>query len=71
MILEYREDMTIEQHAAWHEIQDIEQWFKDNDYIINKMVLGEWPTTDPRFIEYVNNRALKRARLDVLLALFN
>lgn len=71
MILEYHEDMTAEQHAAWHEIQDIEQWFKDHDYIINKMVLGEWSTTDPRFIDYVTARALKRARLDSLLALFN
>ena len=35
-----------------------------NDYIVNKVFLGEWNNDDPRFIAYKNQRAIKRSRMD-------
>lgn len=70
MLLEYRENMTAEQHDAWHEIKEIEKWFTDRDYIANKIVFGEWSKADPRYVDYVLERGVKRARLDYLLSLF-
>ena len=48
------------------ELENINKWLKKNDYIINKVFLGEWEENDPRFIAYKQERAIKRARLDEL-----
>lgn len=42
----------------------IKQWLTQNDWKVNKITVGEWETTDPRWIEYKEQRAIKRARLD-------
>ncbi len=42
----------------------IQGWLFENDWKVNKITLGEWEATDPRFIEYKEQRAIKRARLD-------
>ena len=42
------------------------KWLADHDYIINKVFLGEWEATDPRYLEYLENRARIRAELDEL-----
>ena len=42
----------------------IQHWLFQNDWKVNKITLGEWEVTDPRFIEYKEQRAIKRARLD-------
>lgn len=42
-------------------LAEIDKWFNDNDWIINKVFLGEWETTDPRWIEYLKKRAEIRA----------
>lgn len=42
------------------------RWFKEHDYYINKVVLGEWLATDERYIAYISERAVKRARLDAI-----
>lgn len=39
-------------------------WFFDNDYKVNKVFIGEWETTDKRWTDYLEERAVKRARLD-------
>lgn len=44
------------------------KWLADNDYIINKVVLGEWQPEDERFINYKEQRAVVRAELDFLEA---
>lgn len=44
------------------------KWLKDNDYIINKVFLGEWQEDDERYIAYKVKRAEVRAELDLLNA---
>jgi hypothetical protein len=61
--------MTNEQHDAWHEIQDIKQWLADNDYKVNKYVLGEYTDASQAWIDYKAERAAKIARHNQLLAL--
>ena len=46
------------------EYYEIRQWLSHNDYKVNKVFLGEWAETDPRWVEYKEQRAIKRARLD-------
>jgi hypothetical protein len=36
----------------------------DNDWKVNKIIVGEWETTDPRWLDYLKQRQIKRARLD-------
>ena len=43
---------------------EIVAWLNQNDWKINKVFLGEWAETDPRFVEYKEQRAIKRARFD-------
>ena len=43
---------------------EIMGWLSQNDWKVNKVFLGEWADTDPRFIEYKEQRTIKRARLD-------
>lgn len=44
------------------------KWLADNDYIINKVFLGEWSETDQRFIDYKEKRQLVRDKLDEIEA---
>lgn len=41
-------------------------WLRSNDWIVNKVFLGEWSDTDERFLEYKRLRAIKRYELDLL-----
>lgn len=47
------------------------QWLSDNDWKINKHVLGEWLDTDERWLEYVRERAKVRAEIDAADAILN
>jgi hypothetical protein len=47
-----------------NELLQIKKWFLDNDYKVNKVIIGEWQDTDPRWIEYKKERSIKRARQD-------
>ena len=49
------------------ELGEIQKWFSETDYIPNKVVVGEWPETDERWIAYKEERARKRARQDEIL----
>lgn len=40
---------------------EISKWLKANDWKVNKVFLGEWETTDPRWTEYLTTRAALRA----------
>lgn len=51
---------------ARQELQKIQKWFVDNDWKVNKIVIGEWATTDERWLGYLKERAIKRARQDEL-----
>ena len=49
-----------------NELLNINKWFLDNDYIVNKVFIGEWAKTDARWKHYLNERKSKRARQDVI-----
>jgi len=46
----------------------IMNWFRQNDYIVNKVVLGEWLKTDMRYVTYLAHRVTKRKELDLIEA---
>lgn len=52
---------------ARSELNSIRKWFSANDWKFNKVFIGEWKTDDPRWQEYLEERAIKRARQDELL----
>lgn len=53
------------------ELSEIQQWLKDNDWKVNKIVIGEWTTDDSRWIEYIEERSKKRARQDEINKIIN
>lgn len=48
------------------ELYQIKQWLADNDWKVNKIVVGEWSTDDERWINYLAERQVKRKRQDEL-----
>ena len=69
-MLEYKENMSTEQHDAWHEMNDINEWLLANDYKVNKYVLGEYTDTSQAWLDYKVERAIKIARyteLEIIL----
>jgi hypothetical protein len=52
-----------------YELTMISQWFIENDWKPNKIITGEWTTNDPRWIQYLSEREVKRARQDEISAL--
>lgn len=53
---------------AERELREIQNWLNDNDWKINKIVIGEWETTDERWLKYLEERTQKRARRDEILS---
>ena len=51
---------------AKEELYEIQKWFSDNDWIVNKIVVGEWTTNDERWLNYLAERQVKRKRQDEL-----
>lgn len=49
------------------ELDEIRNWLAQNDWIPNKIIVGEWETTDPRWLDYLKERAIKRARQDEII----
>lgn len=41
-------------------LAEIDNWFKANDWKVNKVFLGEWEATDTRWVEYLTKRAALR-----------
>lgn len=54
---------------AIQERDNILQWFKDNDWKVNKFVLGEWLIERKEWQAYLSERKAKRARYDELTAI--
>lgn len=66
--------MTDEEYAttcAKEELMFIQSWLKENDWKVNKIIVGEWTADDERWLEYLEQRTLKRARQDELLKIIN
>lgn len=53
--------------AKQKRLAEIDKWFKDNDWIVNKVFLGEWQVNDARWIEYLKKRAEIRAEHERLV----
>ena len=53
------------------ELREIQKWLADNDWKVNKIVIGEWATYDERWLNYLSERQAKRTRQDELLVLLN
>jgi hypothetical protein len=49
-----------------NKLAEIDRWLKANDWKVNKVYLGEWATTDPRWTEYLETRAALRAEHEEL-----
>jgi hypothetical protein len=49
-------------------LAEINAWLKANDWKVNKVFLGEWEITDPRWVEYLNKRAAMRKEYDELIS---
>lgn len=47
-------------------LNEIQKWFRDTDWIVNKIVVGEWSMDDPRWIDYLNQRKVMREEQDFL-----
>lgn len=50
-------------------LMEIQKWFKDNDWKVNKYAIGEWSPVDERWVEYLKTREAIRAEQDMLNAL--
>lgn len=50
---EIRQDVIKEKQTR---IKEIEKWFSDNDWMFNKIFLGEWEETDERWLNYLTQR---------------
>lgn len=62
-----QEQQQIEKDKLINELYEIDTWLKDNDWIVNKIILHEWTEDDLRFIEYKTNREIKRTRRDEII----
>lgn len=47
------------------------KWLTDNDWKVNKRMLGEWAENDERWIAYLEGRAKARAAIDAADAILN
>ena len=56
-------DALIDKHKR---LKEIEAWFRENDWKINKLFLGEWKATDTRWIKYLAERAAMRKEHEAL-----
>ncbi len=64
-VIKRREPSNVEvardaEAARQKRLQEIDAWFKANDWMINKLFLGEWKLTDSRWVEYLAKRAALR-----------
>ncbi len=48
------------------ELNEIQVWFKENDWKPNKIITGEWTEDDQRWKDYLQERTIYRARQDEL-----
>jgi hypothetical protein len=53
------------------ELEEIKLWFLQNDFKPHKIITDEWEVTDPRWIEYLAERQLKRIKQDELNKIIN
>jgi len=64
---EIKHNKILDHNLLEEELTEIKKWFASTDYIPNKIITGEWQTTDQRWIDYLSERSIKRARQDEIL----
>ena len=69
--LVYNEDIYQLISQTKKELAEIQKWFIDNDWKINKIVIGEWTKDDERWTTYLEERQIKRNRQDELNQILN
>ena len=70
--IEYQADKKVRDEtrlSLQNELHEIASWFAQNDWIPNKVVVGEWELSDQRFIDYKAERLAKRMRQDEITGL--
>lgn len=70
--IEYQADKKVMDEtrlSLQNELHEIVSWFAQNDWIPNKVVVGEWEPSDQRFINYKAERLIKRTRQDEIIGL--
>jgi hypothetical protein len=61
-----KKEIILNNQRVYDEKQLILNLFKEHDWIINKVFIGEWTKEDPRWLAYLQERDTKRQRLDEL-----
>jgi hypothetical protein len=59
-----QKETVVNQQKLYEEKGLILNWFKEHDWIINKVFIGEWTKEDKRWLTYLKERQVKRNRLD-------
>ena len=69
-IVDMFEDLDVDKTEEYQaELQHIQDWFKSTDWMVNKIIIGEWTENDKRWTDYLKERKAKRERQDELKAL--
>ena len=64
VITEEQKARMEERRAKNAKKQEALKWLNDNDWKVNKRLLGEWSETDDRWLQYLAERAKMRAQYD-------
>ena len=67
----FNDDIYLNKVNIKKELAEIQKWFFDNDWKINKIVIGEWTKDDERWTTYLEERQIKRNRQDELNQILN
>lgn len=62
-------DVFLHSRQLGIELDEIKLWLKNNDWMPNKIITGEWTENDKRWTAYLKERKAKRTRQDELKAL--
>lgn len=57
--------------SAERKRETVLKWFSENDWKVNKHILGEWSSEDPRWLAYLTERTNKRAEYDAAVAVLS
>lgn len=62
-------DIFLHSRQLGIELDEIRLWLKNNDWVPNKIITGEWTENDKRWTDYLKERKAKRTRQDEIKAL--
>jgi len=64
-------EAEIEKSLLFEERQSILYWMADTDYIPLKVMRGNWTVDDDRYIQYLKDYDMKKARKDEIESILN